>query len=153
MKLKDLISQPEHKKNDKLDAEYRQLRRLLEELGKRELTPEVADFINQCIDELNTFRGTEKELKKVLRGEQGKILRKVEKELKLVPRGYYRTTWIAQGMAVFGIPLGVVLGAALDNMAFMGVGLPLGLAIGAAVGSQMDQKAAAEGRQLDLDWR
>jgi len=37
----------------------------------------------------------------------------------------------------------------MGNMAFLGTGIPLGMVIGMAVGSGMDKKAAAEGRQLD----
>jgi hypothetical protein len=56
-------------------------------------------------------------------------------------------------MAVFGVPIGVVMGTALGNMGFMGVGIGMGLAIGVAVGAGMDKKARDEGRQLDFEAR
>jgi hypothetical protein len=36
-------------------------------------------------------------------------------------------------------------------MALLGIGIPIGLAIGIGVGTAMDQKAAQEGRQLDIE--
>ncbi|MBT8222071.1 MAG: hypothetical protein KJN96_02760 [Eudoraea sp.] len=58
---------------------------------------------------------------------------------------------MALGMAVFGVPMGVAFGAALDNMAFLGIGIPIGMAIGIAIGTAMDEQAKKEGRQLDID--
>jgi hypothetical protein len=55
------------------------------------------------------------------------------------------------GIAVFGIPIGVIFGASLDNMAYLAIGLPIGLVIGIGVGAVMDQKALKEGRQLDIE--
>ena len=78
------------------------------------------------------------------------IFRLLEKELKIVPKNYYRNTWLALGMATFGIPFGVIFGMALGNMAFMSIGLPIGMGIGMAIGEKMDQKAQKEGRQLNL---
>lgn len=54
-------------------------------------------------------------------------------------------------MAVFGLPIGIIIGFALDNMAFLGIGLPMGLAVGIAIGTGMDKKAQEEGRQLDIE--
>ena len=90
-------------------------------------------------------------MKKQLRKTQTSILSKIEKELKLVTKNHYRNTWLAVGMAAFGIPLGVAFGASLGNMAFLGIGLPIGMIIGMAVGTNMDTKAFDEGRQLDLE--
>ena len=65
----------------------------------------------------------------------------IEKELKLVTKHHYRTTWLAVGMAAFGIPFGVAFGASLGNMAFLGIGIPIGMVVGMAIGSNMDKKA------------
>jgi hypothetical protein len=80
-----------------------------------------------------------------------RLIKLIEKEVKLVPKNYYRNLWLTLGMAGFGIPIGVAFGASLGNMAFIGVGLPIGLAFGIALGTGMDKKALAEGRQLDLE--
>ena len=78
-------------------------------------------------------------------------MKQLEKELKWVTKNHYRTMWMMLGMTTFGLPLGVAFGAALGNMAFLGIGLPIGMAIGIGVGISMDQKAANEGRQLELE--
>ncbi|MFW5708571.1 MAG: hypothetical protein ACOC12_11640, partial [Bacteroidota bacterium] len=81
---------------------------------------------------------------------QANIFSFLEKELKLVPANYYRNTWLAIGMAAFGLPIGAAFGILTGNIALIGIGLPIGLAVGMALGSEMDKKAAEEGRQLDL---
>ncbi|MFC3414076.1 hypothetical protein [Algoriphagus hitonicola] len=70
---------------------------------------------------------------------------------KIVSKNHYRYTWMSPGMAAFGIPLGVVFGTSLGNMAFLAIGLPIGMAIGISVGSAMDKKASEEGRQINLE--
>jgi hypothetical protein len=90
-------------------------------------------------------------LGKIIRRTQSRILILIEKELKLVTKNHYRNTWLAVGMSAFGLPIGVVFGAILENMAFIGIGLPLGMAIGIAVGTAMDKKASENGKQLDLE--
>ena len=77
----------------------------------------------------------------------------IEKEEKLVPKNAYRTRWMAIGMSVFGVPIGMAFGASLGNMAFLAIGIPLGMAIGIAIGAGMDKKALEEGRQLDIEIR
>ncbi len=125
--------------------------KLLEELRKKEIPDAVIEQINQEVDKVNTFTGSGRDYLKLLQRSRSEILRLVEKELNLVPRKHYLTRWLALGMAVFGVPLGVALGAGLHNMAFIGTGIPIGMVIGMALGAVMDKKAAEEGRQLDIE--
>lgn len=90
-------------------------------------------------------------MRKQIRKIQSGILKLIEKELKLVTKNHYRNTWLALGMAAFGIPLGVAFGTSLGNIAFIGIGLPNGLTVGIAVGTGMDKKAFEEGKQMDLE--
>ena len=151
MELKALKRRPGQVQNKNLLRAYDQFEALLAELKKKELTEEVVAYINKGIDEINAVSGSEKELRKKIRKTQSGILRFIEKELKLVTKNHYRNSWLAIGMAAFGIPLGVAFGASLGNMAFLGIGLPVGMVIGMAVGSGMDKKAFEAGRQLDLE--
>jgi hypothetical protein len=123
----------------------------LNELRKRELPVEMVSAINQEVEVINAVSDTGKGFRKMVRDKQSHILKMLEKELKLVPKNYYRNMWLAIGMAVFGLPLGVVFGASLGNMAFIGIGLPIGMVIGMGVGAEMDKKAFREGRQLDIE--
>ncbi|NBP71319.1 MAG: hypothetical protein EBU52_21600, partial [Cytophagia bacterium] len=82
---------------------------------------------------------------------EGKIVRFVEKQLKLVPQKYYRKLWLLLGMTSFGIPFGVVFAMSIGNMAMLGIGLPIGMGIGVAIGTALDNKALKEGRQLDIE--
>lgn len=151
MKLKTLNQRPGIKENEKLNKVYLKFGKLLQELEKRELSDTLTDTVNEHIEAINSISDSDKKLGSQIRRKQSVIVRLVEKELKLVPRNYYRTTWMAIGMAAFGVPMGAALGASLGNMAFIGIGLPIGMAIGIAVGSGMDKKASDEGRQLDLE--
>ena len=151
MKIKGLKKRYGIDRDNTLYKWYSLLEKLINELNSRELPAHVMDVVNQEIDELNAYSGSDKDLLKELKKAQNRILKNLEKELKLVVKNHYRNTWLAVGMAVFGAPMGVALGAGLGNMAFVGVGIPLGMVIGMAVGSAMDKKAYEEGRQLKLE--
>lgn len=146
LNLEDRIYQ--HKKLKKCALN---LQGILEALRQREIPREAAIQINQEVNEVNTFSGDDKGLRKKIKAAKTTILKLVEKELKLVPRNHYRNLWMAIGMSSFGLPMGVAFGFAMDNMAFLGIGLPIGMAIGLAIGSNMDENARKEGRQLDID--
>jgi hypothetical protein len=88
---------------------------------------------------------------KAIKRRETNILKLVEKKHKIVPIHYYRKLWMVLGMSVFGLPLGAAIGITNDNMGMLGIGLPIGMAIGLAVGSGLDKKALAEGRQLGIE--
>lgn len=134
----------------KLLKSFKQYDKLLIELRKKELTLEIIKVINADVETINSSNGTEKELIKLIRTSLSKTLNRLEKELKIVTKNHFQTSWMAIGMSVFGIPLGAAFGASQDNMAFIGVGIPIGMVIGMAIGASMDKKALKEGRQLDI---
>ena len=151
MKIKELKNRPDIDQHKKLFASYSQFEKLLIELRRKDLFDETVNSINDGIDKVNSVLESEKELRKQIKTAQSRIIKLIEKNHKLVTKNHYRNTWLAVGMAVFGIPLGVAFGASLGNMAFLGIGLPIGMVIGIAVGSGMDKKAFEEGRQIDLE--
>ena len=141
----------ETKQEDKLYKACIKFKELLSELRKKELDADLIKSVNREIEYLNTISDSSKLLKSQIKKKQSTIIKLVEKEAKLVVKNHYRNLWLAIGMAVFGIPLGVAFGATLGNMAFLGIGLPIGFTIGIAIGSNMDKKAKEEGRQLDFE--
>ena len=146
MEIKELNKRPSIAQNKKLISAYTQFDKLLAELKRKELPDEIVISINNGIDQINSVSESEKELRKQIRKTQSSILKLIEKELKMVTKNHYRNIWLAIGMAVFGIPLGVAFGTILGNMGLLGIGLPIGM----AVGSGMDKKAFKDGRQIDL---
>lgn len=134
--------------NQKTEKRYSQFKSLILELNSKELTTEVELIINQHIDVLNKFSGSDKELTSLINKSINGTLTILREKLKIVPKNYYMGIWTAIGIAAFGIPIGVAFGTALGNMAFMGIGIGMGLPIGIAVGTNMDTKAKKEGRQL-----
>lgn len=145
--LKDL-SPFESDKRIKIRAE--KFMELWEELNEMDLPREVSSFINREVDHLNDLED-QGDVFKALGRSQASILKRIKDEMGLVPANYYRNMWLGLGMAVFGVPLGVVMGLTLQNMAFIGVGIPIGLVLGIGIGVASDNKAREEGRQLRFE--
>ena len=152
MKLNELNHRSDNE-DLKMNELYAQFKKLLTDLEKRELGDEIVVSINKDIDEINSIDFSGNELRKQFKQTLLKIIKLLEKELKLFPKNYYRNMWMTLGMAVFGIPMGVAFGTSLGNMAYLGIGLPIGMAIGIGVGDGMDKKTLNEGRQLDIEIR
>ncbi len=139
--------------NKKLSKEFQKMENLIEALGKKVIPADVLAYINDDIKLVNSFSGTDKELTKFLRKTHSKILKFVEKELKLVAKNHYLTLWMAIGISVFGISMGTVFSAVLGNAAYIGIGIPIGMVLGLVIGTNLDKNAEIEGKQLDLDRR
>lgn len=151
MEIKELKKRQNIVQNKKLEATFQQFNNLCTELKKINIPDDMIILINAAIEQLDTSVSSEKKLKDEIIKVQKSILKKLEKELKIVTKNYYRNLWLVLGMATFGIPLGVAFGTTIGNMGLIGIGLPLGMAIGMAVGTGMDKKAFKEGRQLNLE--
>lgn len=85
-----------------------------------------------------------------LRSFYSRFMMFVAKKYAYVPPKHYTNQWMAVGMAAFGLPFGVIFALAIDNLAFMSIGLPLGLPIGLAIGAAKDKKAQEEGKVLNM---
>lgn len=151
MQFVELIKPENFESDTKLSLYYKQFEDLLKAIQKHDIPQEIQDFINAGIERQNKLNLPLKSLRKDLRTFQNEIVKRLEKELKLVPINYYRYLWMAIGVGAFGLPLGVAFGSAAGNMGMIGVGLPLGLVIGMAFGSKLDKKAKEQGRQLDVE--
>lgn len=136
----------------RLNQLYNQFDTLLNELRYRRLPDSIIQTINNEVEEINTSNSlTTADLRKVIKKKQTAILKLIENELKLVPKNYHRNLWLALGMTVFGIPLGVLAGVLLKKPGLFAIGLPIGVAIGVTVGTAMDKKAVKENRQLNIE--
>lgn len=151
MNIIELKERPNISTNDKLNSAYVQLGEFLKELRKKELPHNVIEAINNNIEEVNTSTLEGSDLRKLVKKNQSKILKVIEKELKLVPKNYYRNLWLALGISAFGLPLGVAFGSLMKNMGLLVIGLPIGLALGLAVGTHLDKKAHEAGKQLEIE--
>jgi hypothetical protein len=135
----------------KLSRVYSQFGELLSELKKMELSQNVVAAINESVEQINssTLLGTQ--LTKLIKQKQSLVVKRVEKEHKIVPKNYYRSIWMLFGMSGIGIPIGVVFGLSIGNLGLLGLGLPIGMALGLIIGSSLDKKALNEGRQLNIE--
>jgi hypothetical protein len=151
MRIKELEANLAIANNDKLKTAYLQFEKLLVELRKRELPDGIVTYINKEIEKLNSITDLSDVFKKTLKKSKGSVIKLLEKQIKLVPKKYYRNLWLSLGTGIFGIPIGFIVAKGAKNMALIGVGMPIGSLIGAAVGERKDRKALADGRQLDVD--
>lgn len=135
----------------KLTIKYAEFEKLINELNKKKIPLEITNSINENIDEINSFSGSNKDLLKILKKKQSKIMKLIEKKLELVTKNHYRNIGLAVGMSGIGVPFGVSFGLSLENMAFIGIGIPIGLAIGLLVGTLKDKKIKENGKQLDIE--
>lgn len=135
----------------KVLAAFSQFSDMVKAVKEKALNPTVVAALNEGIQAINDTVLTGKDLTKLIKTKQQGILKVLEKEQKIVPKNYYRTMWMLLGMTSFGLPMGVAFGMAMGNIGLLGLGLPIGMAIGVAVGASMDNKAAAEGRQLAFE--
>ncbi|SFB47221.1 hypothetical protein [Algoriphagus aquimarinus] len=149
MSISTLSPSPSFNSNPKLAKAVQKLNALLDAVGQKGIPLTIEIQINEIVAGVNNFSGTDPQLIKQITAAQAAILKLLEKETGFVSKNHFQLQWLALGMAAFGIPMGVVFGAVLDNMAFIGIGLPIGMAIGIAVGTAKDAEASKQGKQLD----
>ena len=137
--------------NIKIANSIKQFNSLIKLLNDKNLTLNVIKKINDDITELNSSQVMGTALSHLIKKKQNKIIKLTEKELKIVPKNYYRNLWMVLGMSAFGLPLGVAFGLSLGNIGLLAIGLPIGMAIGTLVGSKLDKKALESGKQLDIE--
>jgi hypothetical protein len=137
--------------NHKIEKSITQFRKLIEILNTKNIPENIVEIINSEILILNSSEVVGNSFLHLLKKKQNSITKLIEKELKLVPKNYYRNLWFALGMTAFGLPLGVAFGLSIGNIGLLGIGLPIGMVIGLSIGSLMDKKALERGKQLDIE--
>ncbi len=140
----------EYMPNDKLGLAYHRLQNLLAIANTKSLTAESLQEINAKIHELNTSTKINGAFLSLVQLKESEIIEIIEKDSKAVPAGHYTKRWTAIGMTAIGIPIGLVIGLLIDNIALLAIGIPIGFGIGVFIGKLMDSKAAEEGRQYSL---
>lgn len=147
--MQNTLNQLGQTDSQRLVKAHQQMEKLIAALEKKQPPQEIVDEVDAKIAHLNAYNGDDKGFKRELKRANQAILKMVLEKLNWVPKDYYRTQWMALGMSIFGLPFGVTMGLALDNMAFMAAFLPFGMVIGMSIGAGLDKKAAEEGRVLD----
>src|SRR5690606_32114964 len=151
MRIIELKERQDIIEDQRLNDDYARFNAILTQLRARELPNDFVERMNSDVQELNATTLAGNALKKFIKQKQADLLKRLEKELKIVPKNRYRNLWLAVGMSAFGIPIGVAMGVSIGNMAMLATGLPIGMAIGIGIGVGLDKKAQEEGRQLDVE--
>lgn len=150
MKITQLEKRPNIGQDKKLNDKFTHFEKLINELKKKEIPSDIVSSINQYIEEVNSFLGSNKGFRVQIRKSQNSILKLINKELKLIPKNFYLFRWMSMGISIFGIPLGAVIATSTKIWGLFGIGIPIGVIIGMIIGAGMDKKAFKEGRQLDI---
>ena len=77
MEIIELVKRPNIEQDKKLTTRYAYFDKLIVELNKKEIPSEVVKSINQDIEEVNSFSGSDKALLKQLRRVQTSIFKLV----------------------------------------------------------------------------
>src|SRR5690554_664845 len=91
--------------NPKVENSIIQFKRLVEILNTKNLPKNIIEKINYEISILNSSEIVGNSFLHLLKKKQNSITKLIEKELKLVPKNYYRNLWFVLGMTAFGLPL------------------------------------------------
>ena len=145
MELPELEVKEKNQLKKKEQKALEQFNELISALNDKELDEGMIEHIKGNMSNVRselTFNTIKKE--------ESKILDYVKREKGYVAQNHYMTLWIALGMSAIGVPIGVAIGLALDQLGFMGIGIGGGLAIGVAIGSAKDKKAKEQGKQLPI---
>ena len=145
MELPELEVKEKDQLKKKEQKALEQFNELISALNDKELDEEIIKHIKGNISKVRselTFNTIKKE--------ESKILDYVKEKYGYVAKNHYMSLWIALGMSAIGVPIGVAIGLALDQLGFMGIGIGGGLAIGVAIGSAKDKKAKEQGKQLPI---
>ncbi|WP_316785315.1 hypothetical protein [Pedobacter frigiditerrae] len=151
MNIIELNNKQINSTDNKQSKIYAQFGELLNELRKREAPENIEKSVNDFVDEINSSTLTGNQLTKLITQKQTSLLKQIEKELKVVPKNYYRNLWMLFGFTGIGLPIGVAFGLSIGNIGLLGIGLPIGMAIGLAIGASLDKKALTQGRQLNIE--
>ena len=146
MKIKKIKRREELSQNKKYVKAYRRMEDLITAINKKEIPDEYISIINEDIDSLNSFSGTEKELVKRIKKTTSKTIKFVGDKLKLVSKHCYRSVGLVMGML-----FGPIFTLSFDGLGYNGLGMVLGMFVGIVIGTKLDDKAAKEGKQLDVE--
>ena len=89
MSIIGLTERPNLDQDKKLEKKFNYFKSLIDELTVRELPSEIVHSINQDIEAINSFSGSNKEIRKQIRRSQSNILKLLEKKLKIVPKNLF----------------------------------------------------------------
>ncbi|MDR9401077.1 MAG: hypothetical protein RI558_06620 [Psychroflexus sp.] len=118
---------------------------LIDALNDKSLDQENVDYIKEHITVIKKNLNYN-----TIKKKESKILDYIKDKKGYVAKNHYMSLWIALGMSAIGVPIGVTIGLALDQLGFMGIGIGSGLAMGIGIGSAKDNKAKQEGKQLPI---
>lgn len=147
----EIIELNKNDSNIKVNNSIEQFKQLNKLLNDKKLPVNIIEKINFEIELLDSSQLVGNSLLHLIKKKQNKIIRLTEKELKIVPKNYYRNLWMVLGMSAFGLPVGVAFGLSMGNIGLLAIGLPIGMGIGVLVGSKLDKKASESGKQLDIE--
>tara|TARA_R100000935_G_C2835473_1_gene167843 strand:- start:2102 stop:2563 length:462 start_codon:yes stop_codon:yes gene_type:complete len=138
--------------SEEIESNFQKFDVFLEELNKMELPPEVVVSLNTQLENLPLFSGSEEQFLIKLKNTKMVLLKILYQEVHVVPKSHYRDLWMALGLSIIGIPIGILFFLFLDNSIYIAIGIALGFVIGVLIGNYLDNQAEEEGRQLSKEY-
>lgn len=148
--MKLLLLQESTTKSNHKNFQY--FRKLCAQIPIIRLEEDTIRAINERINLINETSGDNAGFNKLCKKKAHEIVKLLQQKHRIVTRSYYQNMWMAVGMSAFGLPIGIAFSVAIDNYAFIAIGLPIGMVIGTGIGKNMDEKAKAEGRLIDITY-
>ncbi len=136
--------------NNKLKKAFERFDFLLSEIEQKEIPIELLDEFNRKISILNNFGADDKKMIRSINKTYEEFLYLLRRKVKITKKGYYESNWQLIGLS-FGLPIGALISAYTDKLAFFAIGLPIGMAIGMVIGMIKDKKAKDENRQIRIE--
>lgn len=135
---------------DAIAEQKNKLAAVIDALNQHQLSKEFADSAASTLAPPLASENSPKAIAKSIKTKRLQLLRLANVQMNLSVPGQYRNQWAPLGMTIFGLPIGLALSTANDNLGLLALGLPIGLSLGMAIGNGMDAKAEQAGRQLKI---
>ncbi|SDS46735.1 hypothetical protein SAMN04487764_2285 [Gillisia sp. Hel1_33_143] len=125
------------------------LKMLIAEIKSKNIPEEVCYKINYQIDKVNSCAiDNSIKIQNLLDMTYHSILHIIKTDLGIIPKNYYRDLYTTLGMTIFGLPLGLLLTATLDNSINLVFGVVFGLIFGVILGTRKDKIAQQENKVI-----
>jgi len=150
MKLIQLKQLKNVEHNQKLNKVYLYFLNLTTDLENRQLSLNVIDIINEEINNINKFSGTNKEVIKNIELSIKNVLITIEKELDIVLKQHYQRLWMIYGMIIGTLFSIIVTTIGYENTWYtFPTGTSIGLLLGLIAGKKKDSTVKKRNLQLN----
>lgn len=135
-----------------LSGAYQKIESIIEALDQKTIPERELISINDRVEKINSFNGSDKDLVKLLKKSYREILTLLDEQLNLVLKHHFRAQWLFYGTIAGAALTTVVTSVGWTTLNGLGsLVLPLVVAAGIVIGIAMDNNARISGRQIEIE--